>query len=852
MDWLAFLEDVAIECELSPDQKRAFLARFDRMNAGKTEKWIAANVKDERGDLVFSGEAAYKKLMTAVYKAFQVSLFPELATIAKGKREKLGAWLKAEFERRAAVQGEGRSPLQPDALSKSGMKPGVRAAVQEEGRSPLQPDALSKLGMKPGAPLPGVRLPDNFVARTGALEALKGMLLAEDSRNSVMSVIAGFGGVGKSVLATAIVLDAEVQGRFEDGILWVTLGQNPDLLSCLGDLIRVLDKSRDSFSANTVEEASRYLGTLLADQWMLLVVDDVSDVAHANLFLVGGPNCRLLVTTRIAVISGAERYSLDVMSPEESLELIQGELGAKWTGTMEQPALDFAELLGYLPLALQLIAVQVGQGRKWEMLKEAFLKERKFQSLDHPGVTLVDLSEEKRREYNVRTFVQVSLDRLKEDRPDYFDRFVWVGVLPKDVEIRQQMALVLWDAEDWEAEETLIELCERSFLTIGVATFEGKSTYRVHDLIHDMAKGLIEEGTLALPILNSPFTILNSAHRSFLDQYRKLAIWNELPMEDLYIFRHLTWHLEQANLTDEVHELLAMSDGHGRNAWFEACDRIGQPAIFVEDVARGWRLAEELYAREKARAIVLQCRYALITSTLHSLLKDIPVRTLTKLIGMDFWTVQNAWDYMLQIKNKDQIVEIVEILKYHITLSFLMNNAGNAQLIISKYVQLKVPTGLIPIDITEFTNFLNTMELLQHQYSNDMILNDLKALNANDFTDLIEVWRSYLYRSSRVNLLHDLADKAPQNLLMYMTVMVATIMHRSTDAQILSECLPRLPLANLPYSDWCAHLGLLARREREDLMRDLATLYPAILHLGGEAAGRGMVDGMREVCGQWK
>ena len=61
------------------------------------------------------------------------------------------------------------------------------------------------------------------------------------------------------MLATAIVLDGAVQGRFEDGILWVTLGQNPDLLSCLGDLIRVLDKSRDAFSANTVEAASRYL-----------------------------------------------------------------------------------------------------------------------------------------------------------------------------------------------------------------------------------------------------------------------------------------------------------------------------------------------------------------------------------------------------------------------------------------------------------------------------------------------------------------------------------------------------------------------------------------------------------------
>jgi len=35
-------------------------------------------------------------------------------------------------------------------------------------------------------------------------------------------------------------------------------------------------------------------------------------------------------------------------------------------------------------------------------------------------------------------------------------------------------------------------------------------------------------------------------------------------------------------------------------------------------------------------------------------------------------------------------------------------------------------------------------------------------------------------------------------------------------------------------------------------MGDLATLYSAILHLGGEDAGRGMVEEMGRVCKQWK
>ena len=35
-------------------------------------------------------------------------------------------------------------------------------------------------------------------------------------------------------------------------------------------------------------------------------------------------------------------------------------------------------------------------------------------------------------------------------------------------------------------------------------------------------------------------------------------------------------------------------------------------------------------------------------------------------------------------------------------------------------------------------------------------------------------------------------------------------------------------------------------------MGDLATLYPAILHLGGDDAGREMVGEMGMVCKQWK
>ena len=99
MDWMQFLEGVAIGCEMTSDQRRAFLARFDPLNAAKTDQWITKNIKDDRGDLVFAGEAAFKKLMTAVYRAMQRELFPELEKVAKGKKEKLEAFLRESWRK---------------------------------------------------------------------------------------------------------------------------------------------------------------------------------------------------------------------------------------------------------------------------------------------------------------------------------------------------------------------------------------------------------------------------------------------------------------------------------------------------------------------------------------------------------------------------------------------------------------------------------------------------------------------------------------------------------------------------------------------------------------------------------
>ena len=186
-----------------------------------------------------------------------------------------------------------------------------------------------------GVPFQAPPLPAHFVPRPEVTDALKARLLTDASDRPgvlVVSAIHGLGGIGKSTLAAALCYSPEVQARFPDGILWATLGQQPEQLPLLTAWIQALGDYQ--FRPTTVEAASTHLRTLLHDKAALLVVDDVWDPDHGRPFLVGGPRCRVLITTRRANVAdevGADLHELDVMTPEQSLALLAARLGGRWT-----------------------------------------------------------------------------------------------------------------------------------------------------------------------------------------------------------------------------------------------------------------------------------------------------------------------------------------------------------------------------------------------------------------------------------------------------------------------------------------------------------------------------------------
>ncbi|MGB0562773.1 MAG: NB-ARC domain-containing protein, partial [Spirulinaceae cyanobacterium] len=513
-------------------------------------------------------------------------------------------------------------------------------------------------------PLQMPPLPEHFVARPEQQQALKAELLTEGAKAGalVVSAIHGLGGIGKSVLAAYLAHDAEVQAHFRDGILWVTLGQNPDLLPLLSGWIK--DLGDHDYKPSGEQSAAAHLRTLLYDKQALLVVDDVWQPEHLEPFRVGGAACCVLVTTREARIPDAHCYRLDVMSPEQSLALMRQKLGAALSEQQTAQALAFAREVGYLPLALELAASQVQEGVTWQELLADFEAEVvRLEHLDLYGQAEIS-DDAKRRKYSLTACFNLSLKQLS---PEQLQQFAWLGIVPEDVSLTQPMAMQLWQVTARPAGAILRQFTAKALLIPGVQqSAAGKPTYRMHDLMHDLAQRLLvspvePEQAGELPGLGLTRA---AAHSEFLARYRAQTVagqWHTLS-DDGYIYAHLTWHMEQAGQPEAVHQLFLETNERGKHGWYRTCEAIGQAAGFVNDLARGWRLAVGQYGQDPAGTLAQLWRYGLIRTSLNSMASNAPAELVAALVEKGVWQPAQGLAYAQQMQDPWRRAECIGLL----------------------------------------------------------------------------------------------------------------------------------------------------------------------------------------------
>src|SRR6478736_2714930 len=461
--------------------------------------------------------------------------------------------------------------------------------------SALEPKEGTRFYGVPGLPL-------NFIARAEVLAELKQALLGKEAArygisSAAKSGLHGQGGIGKTVLATALVHDREVRDVFADGIYWITLGQEPNLIALQGSLLAMAGGGGSIESVNL--GVVRLREALTAKQ-CLLVLDDVWQASHLEAFDVLGPRGRVLITTRdreMLSAAGTRPLDLGVLSPADARSLM-----ARWVGieSAELPpiASEVAERCGYLPLALSVAAAMVADGTPWADLLTA-LRGGDIEFLHHAH-------------HNVFATLSLSVRALSaEDQARYLE----LAIFPEDTEVPEQIVLRLWVAASLPAHRAR-RLLQR-FADKALLSLRGEAANRVvtfHDLQGDYLRLVARDQRAAHARL------LSATLESTPSADSVAARWALLSPNETYLWGHLFYHLQGAGELDTLNALI--TDVRWLNARVAAND----VSALLTDLAQAADVGNPA-ARQVARALVREAGW------LHMHPEALPSLLYNQLIG---------------------------------------------------------------------------------------------------------------------------------------------------------------------------------------------------------------------------
>ena len=321
-------------------------------------------------------------------------------------------------------------------------------------------------------------LPGDFVPRTPELEIVVSRLV-DERHDPIATAVAlvGAGGFGKTTLARATCHDQRVRAAFDDGVVWVKLGEKPrDVVGHVLDVVEAVSGERPTFT--TLPAAVSRLSEVLADRYVLLVLDDVWNRAHLEPFLAGGADCARLITTREvdALPERVQIQGLEAMRTAEATALLTWQLPA-----IEQAdATALADHLGGWPLLLKLTNGALrGYIREGKSPANALVFAD--QALTRRGLLAFDSANPAAREQAVAATLAASLELLTEEEQS---RFARLAVIPDDLAAPINMLRRLWGTDDFETEEFCRKLANHSL----VLAFDGASV-RVHDVVRKFLRG---------------------------------------------------------------------------------------------------------------------------------------------------------------------------------------------------------------------------------------------------------------------------------------------------------------------------------------------------------------------------
>jgi WD40 repeat protein len=451
-------------------------------------------------------------------------------------------------------------------------------------------------------------LPRAFIPRPEYLTAIKDALLSEESNTvgitgkTLRVGLQGMGGIGKTTLAVALAHDLEVQKNFPQGIFWITLGQQPKILNAQAELANLLETNSHAFI--TVSDGTKQLERLLRDRCCLLILDDVWQSDHADLFncIDAQAQARLLITTRNQEILnnlGAQSQTLDVLDTKQALALL-----AKWAKVkipdLPDEAKEVADECGNLPLALAMAGAMASQ-KSWRHALER-LRRADFDRIEKAFPYAYP---------NLLRALQASLDDLDESeilvKLQAHKHYLELAVFPEDSPIPILVLETLCRSESPKFDDLDFDDLLASLKSRALVQQDSEGRVRLHDLQRDFIVHLAN-GEQPLAERQAAFI---KAYRSKISQEQ----WHTLP-DDGYIYQHLAWHMVQAGQIEELSRLLLDFDWlqaklnktdiiallHDYDIILEHRTDLSTPVVYaLEIVQDSLRLSTHLFLQDKSQ-----------------------------------------------------------------------------------------------------------------------------------------------------------------------------------------------------------------------------------------------------------
>jgi len=377
--------------------------------------------------------------------------------------------------------------------------------------------------------------PDYFVIRQKEGQQLLDLLLRTDEMKPQAVALQGGGGFGKTTLAQWLCYHPQVQDRFRNGIIWLTVGQTPNLATLHDGCLKKLQ----SYYQVNLAKLSRHQ--------ILIVLDDVWHTRPVRYFKQDNQTCdyTYLITTRdknipLSVDVNATAVDVSRMSQQESAELLLVGLSKSDDIDSTQDMVDF---LGEWPLLLKLVNAQlrihiernkVGLSKTMAYVTKR-LQKRSFCDLK--------VNTEEDRNQAIGLSLELSLEQLGEWR----ERYLELAIFPDDTNIPFEALGKLWyqtaSLDEFDCDDALLAI-ERFSLFDSYDPDPDNQTVRLHDVVRHY---LLER------YQDNPANLIN-LHQQFLNAYRSNPkfVWADLPHNEPYLWDNLAYHLVEAGQTDEL------------------------------------------------------------------------------------------------------------------------------------------------------------------------------------------------------------------------------------------------------------------------------------------------------------